>query len=80
MISYNVVTKASQLNEPLLSNRLRPKQGLGKRKLSNIFLEEQARYETELSQQATAAVQQHALEEKAYYEARVHHLEANFKT
>ena len=34
------------------------------------FLETQARYETDLSQQARAAVQQHALEEKAYYETR----------
>ena len=43
------------------------------------FLEAQARYETNLSQQARAAVQQHALEEKVCYEARFHHLEANFQ-
>ena len=43
------------------------------------FLEAQARHEAELSQQARAAVQQHALEEKAYYEARFHHLEANLQ-
>ena len=43
------------------------------------FLEAQARYETELSQLARAAVQQHALEEKACYEARFHHLEANLQ-
>ena len=43
------------------------------------FLEAQARYETDLSQQTRAAVQQHALEEKAYYEARVRHLEANLQ-
>ena len=43
------------------------------------FLETQARYETDLSHQARAAVQQHALEEKAYYEARFHHLEANLQ-
>ena len=36
------------------------------------FLETQARYETDLSHQARAAVQNHALEEKAYYEARFH--------
>ena len=39
----------------------------------------QARYETDLSQQARAAVQQHVLEEKTYYEARFHHLEANLQ-
>ena len=43
------------------------------------FLEAQARYETEMSHQARAAVQNHALEEKAYYEARFHHLEANLQ-
>ena len=36
-------------------------------------------YETELSQQARAAVQQHAFEEKVYYEARFRHLEANLQ-
>ena len=43
------------------------------------FLETQARYETDLSHQARAAVQNHALEEKAYYETRFHHLEANLQ-
>ena len=41
------------------------------------FLEAQARYETDLSQQARAAVQKHALEETAHYKAHFHHLEAN---
>ena len=48
-------------------------------KIVEQFLEAQARHEAELSQQAKAAVQQHALEEKAYYEARFHHLEANLQ-
>ena len=43
------------------------------------FFEAQTRYETDLSQQTRAAVQQHALEEKAYYETRFHHLEANLQ-
>ena len=43
------------------------------------FLEAQARYEKDLSQQARAAVQQHTLQEKACYEARFHHLEANLQ-
>ena len=43
------------------------------------FLEGQVGYETDLSQQTRAAVQQHALEEKVYYETRFHHLEANLQ-
>ena len=41
------------------------------------FLETQARYETDVSQQTRAAVQQHALDERVYYKARFHHLDAN---
>ena len=48
-------------------------------KIVENFLEAQARHEAELSHQARAAVQNHALEEKAYYEARFHHLEANLQ-
>ena len=43
------------------------------------FLEAQARYESDLSHQARQAVQQHTLEETAYFEARFHHLEVNLQ-
>ena len=48
-------------------------------KIVENFLEAQARYETYLSHQARAAMQNHALEKKAYYETRFHHLEANLQ-